>query len=734
MIKTGQFLYSTLTATALACASFPATAQLKYPVPPTSDASDVLFGQRYQDPYRPLETLRDKAVEKWFKAEADLTDAKLAQIHGRDALIKEWTELDKRTPPRYRDVIVESGHVYYRKTLGGENVGKLYFRETWDGPEQLLFDPASYQKVPDAVVSLFKPSPDGKYVALGLSTKGAEWTDLRILRVADKTLLEDSMYPAGWFGVNWLPDSSALLYNGGNTTDLKSNEIELNRQIRIHKIGTPTSADRDLLSSASTPELTIAAKEIPVGEVPESAPDRLIAGIYTVQPEMRIYTAPITELGKPHIAWKSVAQPSDNLVRGYAIQGRYIYAITHENAPHYRLVRTLIDQPDWKNAETVVPEDKDSIEGLAQSRDFILLSYTNGITGKLVRYSLVTGKSETIALPVQGTVEASCPDAHSNRCLVNVSSWLKPLVVLEVDGDGAPVVRESQFNGTASYPELADLVADEVEVPAADGVLVPLSLIHRKDIRLDGSTPCILEGYGAYGISYTPYFNPMFSLASHGVVIAFAHVRGGGEKGEAWYKAGYKTTKANTWNDFIATAEYLVSKGYTSSQHLTGRGTSAGGVLISRAITERPDLFAAAVVNVGVANALRAEFTPNGPVNTPEFGTVKDPVEAKALYEMDGLQHVQPGVRYPAVLGVGGWNDPRVAPWQPGKFIAAVQQATTSGRPALLLINYDNGHFTEEKSVTFRNFASQYAFALWQAGDQEFQPVEPAKKSSKPIK
>jgi prolyl oligopeptidase len=305
---------------------------------------------------------------------------------------------------------------------------------------------------------------------------------------------------------------------------------------------------------------------------------------------------------------------------------------------------------------------------------------------------------------------------------------------LEVDGDGAPVVRESHFNGTASYPELADLVADEVEVPAADGVLVPLSIIHRKDIRLDGSTPCILEGYGAYGISYTPYFNPMFSLASHGVVIAFAHVRGGGEKGEAWYKAGYKTTKANTWNDFIATAEYLVSKGYTSPQHLTGRGTSAGGVLISRAITERPDLFAAAVVNVGVANALRAEFTPNGPVNTPEFGTVKDQVEAKALYEMDGLQHVQPGVRYPAVLGVGGWNDPRVAPWQPGKFIAAVQQATTSGRPAMLLINYDDGHFTEEKSVTFRNFASQYAFALWQAGDQEFQPVEPEKKSSKPSK
>lgn len=260
-----------------------------------------------------------------------------------------------------------------------------------------------------------------------------------------------------------------------------------------------------------------------------------------------------------------------------------------------------------------------------------------------------------------------------------------------------------------------------------DGTPIPLSIIHRNDIKLDGSSPCILEGYGAYGISFTPEFDPKFSVASRGVVVAVVHVRGGSEKGEAWYRAGYKATKPNTWKDFISAAEYLVAKGYTSLMRLTGRGTSAGGVLISRAITERPDLFAAGVVNVGVANALRVEFSPNGPVNTPEFGTVKDPAEAQALYEMDGLAHVQPGVRYPAVLGVAGWNDPRVSAWETGKFVAAVQQASTSGRPALLLVNYDNGHFTEEKSVTFRNFANQYAFALWQAGHKDFQPLESRK-------
>ncbi len=261
-----------------------------------------------------------------------------------------------------------------------------------------------------------------------------------------------------------------------------------------------------------------------------------------------------------------------------------------------------------------------------------------------------------------------------------------------------------------------------MEAPGHDGTLVPFSIIHHKGLKLDGASSAILEGYGAYGISYTPRFDVRHSLALHDVVLAYCHPRGGSEKGEAWYKAGYKTTKPNTWKDFISCAEYLVKKGYTRPAKLAGTGTSAGGILISRAVTERPDLFGAAVCNVGCANAMRLEFSPNGPVNTPEFGTVKDPVEAAALFEMDGVQHVEKGVKYPAVLGVAGWNDPRVPAWQPGKFIAALQGASSSGKPVLMKVNYDNGHFTEEKIVTFKNFAGQFAFLLWQTGHPEFQP------------
>jgi prolyl oligopeptidase len=252
--------------------------------------------------------------------------------------------------------------------------------------------------------------------------------------------------------------------------------------------------------------------------------------------------------------------------------------------------------------------------------------------------------------------------------------------------------------------------------------MIPLSIIYQKGMKKDGSNVCLMDSYGAYGISMSPGFDVRLnSLAVKGVIIAIPHVRGGSEKGQDWYKAGYKTTKPNTWKDFISCAEYLIASGYTSANRLAGTGTSAGGILISRAITERPDLFAAAICNVGCANTMRGEFSSNGPVNIPEFGTVTIEEECKALYEMDGMHHVTAGVKYPAVISVAGWNDPRVVAWQPGKFAAAMQNATASNRPVLLKVNYDNGHFTEDKEVTFANFADQYAFVLWQCGHPDFQ-------------
>jgi prolyl oligopeptidase len=706
----------------------PSYAQWSYPATKTVDAADTYFGKTYKDPYRWLENLKDQDVEAWFKAQATMTDDVLAKIPARDALAREWMELDKLQPARFSTLSYEHGRVFYKKTLGGENVGKLYYRDGWTGAEKLLFDPSTYKpsaaaKGATTTIESALPSPDGRYVALGFSSGGAEFSEIRVLDVSQHKLLPESVYPS-YGPQSWTLDSSALLYDAGKVTDTKSPEIELHRKIRLHKLGTPIASDLDFFSDESYPALGITAKEFPSVGLDETYPDYITGGVGTVQNEMRMFYAPTAQMkngGK--LDWKVLCTPADHLVRGLELYKDHAYAVTYTGAPKYKVVRTSVTKPDWQHAETVIGEAADSIESITRSKNFLFVVYTNGIVGRIVRLDLDTGKSSELKLPGSGSAWIQCVDRHSNRCIVFVSSWTEPTTLWDYDADKNTFAK-SIFNVDIHYPGFENLVAEEIEVPGHDGTMIPLSIIHRKDLKLDGSSPAILQGYGAYGISTTPGFSVRHSIALHGVVVAYAHVRGGSEKGEAWYRAGYKTTKPNTWKDFISTAEYLIKKGYTSASKLGGSGTSAGGILISRAITERPDLFGAAVVNVGCANAMRMEFSPNGPVNTPEFGTVKDPVEAPALYEMDGVQHVQAGVKYPAVLGVGGWNDPRVAPWEPAKFIAAMQKASVSGKPVLMKVNYDNGHFTEEKLVTFKNFSGQYAFMLWQAGAKEFQPTK----------
>jgi prolyl oligopeptidase len=701
--------------------ALPAHAQLAYPPTKTVDASDTYFGTTYRDPYRWLENLKDPDVAAWFKAQATLTDSVLAKIPGREALVQEWAALDKLKPARYADITFENGRVFYKKTLGGENVGKFFYREGWTGEEKLLLDPGTYKPGVTTTIQSFSPSFDGHYVVMGFSSGGAEFSELRVLDVDHAALLGDVIYPS-YGPIGWELDNKSFFYDAGKVTDIKSLDIELNRKTRVHTVGAPVASDIDFFSDETNPELGIAPKEFPQASIDESYPEYLFADVSTVQNEMKIFYAPISEMAHSPAKWSVLCEPSDNLVRGIAFHGEYVYAVTHTDAPRYKLVRTSVRHPDWKNAQTVIPEAQDSIQSVAKSKDFLFVDYSNGVVCRIVKYEFATGRVTELQLPASGTADISCPDWHTNRCLVTLTSWVTPTSLYDYDGD-KDTFAKSIFNSQVTYPGFENMVADEVEAPGHDGEMIPLSIIHMKGMPMDGSSSCILDGYGAYGISATPYFSVLRSVVLHGVVYAYAHPRGGSEKGEAWYKGGYKATKPNTWKDFISCAQYLETKGYTSPQKLGGTGTSAGGILISRAITERPDLFAAAVCNVGCANAMRMEFSSNGPVNIPEFGTVKDPAECKALYEMDGVAHVVKGVKYPALMGVGGWNDPRVAAWEPGKFVAAVQNASTSGRPVLMKINYDDGHFTEEKTVTFKNFAGQYAFLLWQTGQKDFQPV-----------
>ncbi len=407
----------------------------------------------------------------------------------------------------------------------------------------------------------------------------------------------------------------------------------------------------------------------------------------------------------------------------FILKGDDIYMLTYQDAPKYKITHSNLNSFSVTDAETVIPELAATIDNISRSKDYIYFTTNDGINSRAYQYNFAREKSEEITLPVSGTAYVGPMDVKTNEVVLGVTSWKQPFTLYNYN-PLTGVAKPSLWTPKVKYPGVSDVIVEEKQIKGLDGTIIPLTIMYNKNVKLDGNAVCFMTGYGAYGVSSTPYFSPYeLALLNKGVIVAETHVRGGAEKGEQWYKAGYKKTKHNTWQDFNASGQYLVDNHYTSTKHLIGEGTSAGGILIGRAITERPDLYAAAISNVSCSNALRMENSPNGLNNTKEFGTVKDSVESRGLYEMDAFQHVKEGTAYPAVICIGGMNDPRVIVWQPGKFAAALQNATSSGKPVLMRVNYDNGHFTENKEVAYRNFASQYAFALWQAGHPDFQPV-----------
>ena len=705
------------------CYCYTALSQPLLPATKQIEVADTYFGVTYKDPYRWLEAIETPEVATWFKDQANYSNALLNNLKGRDELIAEWKMLDKMQPPRIRSVYYENGRIFYRKTLAGENVGKLYFREGMSGKETLLFDPEKYMPGKTLTVSGAIPSHDGKKLAIGYSEQGAEVDVIKIMDVDTRKFLKDSLYPSAGIS-SWTFDNKGIFYMRISSADNKDPQSRLNPKTKLHILNTDQQADADFFSNASYPELNIDPSVYPYVFLSEESKNYVFSGLGTVQQEIVSFYAPISQLSVKKIAWKPFSTADDMIVRGIAAIGDDAFAITHKNAKNYKLIGTNMKNPDWKNAETIIAEKADkTIEYFISSKDFLLIVHSDGINNFLSKYNLKTKKVTEVKLPYQGTVGVSCMNAKTNMCRVEITSWNKPFTEFNFDA-AADVFSPSGLNKPSVFPAAyKNLEVKEVMVKGHDGEMIPLSIVYKKGIKLDGSNVCLMDGYGAYGYSAVPYFNVLENaLAVKGVVVAFPHIRGGSEKGEAWYKAGYKTTKPNTWKDFISCAEYLVDKGYTSKGKLAGTGTSAGGILISRAITERPDLFAAAICNVGCANAMRLEFGANGPVNIPEFGTVKDSIECKALYEMDGMHHVVKDTKYPAVICVAGWNDPRVIAWQPGKLAAALQNASTSGKPVLMKVNYDNGHFTEDKNVTFANFADQFAFVLWQCGHPDFQP------------
>lgn len=688
------------------------------PVAPVRPVSDDIFGSKVTDPYRWLEAPGSAEFETYLRAQGAYTRAVLSRVPGRDALAAANAHYTGGLAAT-RAPQVAGPYLFLQVRPAGADTYKLQVRLRSGGAPRILVDPDAAGDGKKRALNYWALSPDGSHVVFGISESGSEDTIMQVIETATGRVLPERIDRTQYASPGWRPDGKGFYYNRLAGTHKSSIDYYKRSTCRYHATGTDPAQDVKVLEQGQFPNVAVADIEFPGASVAPDSTTALAYLIAGVQPEFTVFSAPVASVGTPQVSWTPVFKPADKIT-GITQRGDELFLITYVGAPRYRVIKTSASRPDLAGAATVVPESDMVIDNAIAARDAVYLIGKKAGTGELRRLRN-DGRIETIALPYPGSLGDGFADPREDGLWFTLEGWTVPPQVCHVAADGKVTVTD--LAPKPSY-DTSLYTSELVYATARDGAQMPLSIVYRKGLKRDGSAPTIIKAYGSYGIANDPAFSPRyFAWLDAGGIFATAHVRGGGELGRAWYEAGKKATKPNTWRDLIACAEKMIADRWTSTPKLAIEGTSAGGITVGRALTERPDLFAVVLDRVGVSNPARTEFSPNGPPNIPEFGSVADPETASALIEMDALYHVKDGTAYPSVMLTTGLNDPRVSPWEPGKMAARLRAATSSGNPVLLRIEEQAGHGVGSTRSQFdQEYADLFAFAFWRMGDPRYQP------------
>jgi prolyl oligopeptidase len=693
--------------------------------------TDDYFGTKVVDDYRYFEHLNEPDVQQWMKAQAEYTDSVLARIPGRAAFLARIHELDASEQALVTSVWRRPGDRYfYLKRLASEPTDKLYERTGLRGAERVLVNPADVPLLPQhrgrgpSSINGVTISPDGRYAVVGIAPGGAEFdSEFHVFVTATGRETGDVIPRNSSNEVGWLPGNRGFVYARPQELPpgAPATAAEQKERSYLHVLGTPTPSDRAVFGYGVTPSVVVDSSN---GAGVRTGPGwRYALGVLSdgTSRNGAWYITSIDSLGMPHAAWQKIAGFSDQVTRA-ALHGDDLYLLTSHNASHFKILRTDARHPDLATAETVVPESEAIVHQMSVARDAMYVQETDGGVDHVLRVPF--GRDpvvEHLTLPFAGKADLNV-DPELPGALIWLAGSTRAFA-LYCYHPATRSLTDTKLQPEGPVDQPTTIASSEVEVTSWDGTKVPLTIVHPTGMKLDGSHPTMLVGYGAYGDALELEYDPIqIAQYERGAVVAACHVRGGGEHGEAWHAAGQKLTKPNSWKDFIACAEYLIANGYTSPAHLAGEGGSAGGIMIGRAIEERPDLFAVAVASVPLADGLRSETTANGVPNVAEFGSTSTEDGFRALYAMSPYANIKDGVNYPAVLVTTGINDPRVPPWEAAKFAARLQAATASGKPVLLQVDYHAGHGAMTAAQGLQFEADSWSFIFWQTGDPAFQP------------
>ncbi len=679
-------------APAFLSAQAPSSAATCPPQARIDSMKDTYGGTVVDDPYRWLEDQQSSETRTWIEAEQKCTDAALSSVADRTSLSNRLGELlhtDSYEVPTER-----GGRYFFRKRPAAGDLSLLYIRRGQNAPEEILIDPLPWSADHSASVSLESVSRDGKFVFYGRRDGGQDQVTLRVLEVDSKTTLPDAFPNGQYFAVEPTPDNKGVYYSRVTPDGPRA---------FYHRMGDDPAKDTVIFGQ------NLGKDKILALQLSEDGTFLVYLVIYGSGSEQsEIYVQNVKEKG-PVLT----AVNNERALFFPSFAGDRLFIFTNWKAPQWRVVSADLATPQREHWRDLVPEGSVHLEGIAAAGGKLVCQYTHDASSEL-RVFDANGKFESsIALPSLGSVSSPSGRWESSEFFYSFESY-----------DSAPAifryhVKEAKSEVWAKSKAAFDASGLEIEqvwYSSQDKTSIPMFLFHKKGLKLDGSNPVLLTGYGGFDVSETPYYWPLALLwVEHGGIYADANLRGGGEFGEAWHHAGMFEKKQTVFDDFFAAAEYLISQKYTATSKLAVLGRSNGGLLMGASITQRPELFRAVVCSYPLLDMLRYQKFLEGPYWVSEYGSSENLDQFKFLYAYSPYHRVVEGTKYPATLFVTGDGDTRIAPLHARKMAARLQAANVSKNPILLLYDTKSGHSGGRPvKKTIEELTDILSFLFWQ--------------------
>jgi prolyl oligopeptidase len=688
---------------AAALAAFASLAgALQYPPTERREVVDEYpGGHKVTDPYRWLEDADSRETAAWVKAQVKFTQPFLARLPARASYHKRLTEL--WSYERYGVPTRKAGALFYTRNDGLQNQSVLYVQDKGAAAARVLLDPNTLSSDGTVALTQWDVSPDGRHMAYGLATAGSDWNEFRVLDVATGKPLPDVLKRIKFSGTSWTRDGKGFFYSRypDPPKDAKAGVFDelANMKVYYHRLGTPQADDVLIHERPDQPKWSVGA---------QVSDDGQFLFIYTgsgTDNRNALHYAFLGDPKAPRLDAKIVPlyERIDFLLQPIGNEGSIVYLLTTYKAPKKRIIAVDLRSPDMKHWAPVVAQGEEVIENAwVAGRQFVVLAMKDA-SHRLRRYALngkplpelpMPGLGSVTNTPAEGLFLSS--DPASTELFYSYTDYSHPPQNQRCDlasGKCAPF----QDVKLAFHPD--DYTTEQVFYRSKDGTRVPMFVSYRKDFdRKKGARPTLLYGYGGFDYAQVPGFGrtelsiPALAWMEQGGLYAVANLRGGGEYGEAWHKAGTKERKQNVFDDFIAAAEYLIKQGYTTSAQIAVHGRSNGGLLVGAVVNQRPDLFAAGVADVGVMDMLRFHKFTIGYAWVDDYGSSDDEAGFKYLRAYSPYHNIRPGTKYPAVLVTTADHDDRVVPGHSFKYIAALQAAQAGDKPVLIRIDVKSGH------------------------------------------